>query len=118
MPLRIAGKHLNYVIVQAVVKLSLECPWKLLIFNFAGLEQKLVGVHVDTRGLKADLDFDAISRGMRVKIKEGMLVTHQFALDFLEKFVHWGNRRSIRGHTRHAGGAKTLPEQQIVRVSR
>src|ERR1700730_10278062 len=117
LPLRIAGKHLNYVIVQAVVKLSLERPWKLLIFNFAGLEQKLVGVHVDTGGLKADLDFDAISRGMRVKIKEGMLVTQQFALDFLEKFVHWGNRRSIRGHTgrghtRHVGGAKTLPEQQ------
>jgi hypothetical protein len=103
--------------------LALECPWKLFIFNFAGLEQKLVGVHVDTGGLKADLDFDAISRGMRVKIKEGMLVTQQFALDFLEKFVHWGNRRSFRGHTgrghtRHAGGAKTLPVQQIVRVSR
>ena len=48
-----------------------------------------------TRGLKPDLDFDAIGRGMRVKIKEGMLVTHQFALDFLEKFVH-GCKRSIR----------------------
>src|ERR1700680_4366157 len=117
LPLRIAGKHLNYVIVQAVVKLSLECPWKLLIFNFAGLEQKLVGVHLGARGLKPDLDFDAISCGMRCKIKQGMLVTHEFALDFLEKFVRRCNRRSITGHTRHDVGVKALPGQRTVRFS-
>ena len=112
LPLRIAGKHLNHVIVQAVVKLALECPWKLFIFNFAGLEQKLVGVHLDTRGLKPDLDFDAISGRMRAKIKQGMLVAHQFALDFLQEFVHGATEHEQRPYAPRCG-ARTLPGRQI-----
>jgi hypothetical protein len=92
LPLRIAGKHLDDVIVQAIVKLALKRPRELLVFNFARPEKKLIGMDLDALGLEADFDFDAlhpVARGASAEFKQRMLVSDEFALYFLEKFAHW-----------------------------
>src|SRR5579862_6063089 len=87
LPLRVARKHFDHIVVQAVVELALEGPRELLIFDFSRPQQELVGVHLDARRPEANFHFDAVRRLVRVKGEERMLVPRQLDLHFFEKLA-------------------------------
>src|SRR5208283_1806770 len=76
--LRIAREHFDDVVVEAIVKLLLECPGKLGVFDFAGAEQESVIMELGVFRLVTDFDFDAFFGGAGGEIEQWMLVADQF----------------------------------------
>jgi hypothetical protein len=83
--LGIAGEHLDDVIVQAIVELLLERPWKLSIFYFARMKLESVVVHFGVCGFVADFNFHALSGGTSFEIKKGMFVAPELVPDFIRE---------------------------------
>ena len=48
--LRRADKHFDEVVVQGVVELALEAPFKLLVVEVAGMKIEIIGVHGERMG--------------------------------------------------------------------
>src|SRR5271166_3015838 len=88
LPLWIAGKHLHDEIVQAIVKLLLKNPRKLLALNFAGAQQKHIGMHLRLGGRILNHHFDALGCWARVEHEERVLVLLQLGEDFFGEFIH------------------------------
>src|ERR1700722_14265587 len=82
---RVAGEHFDDVIVQAIVELLLERPWKLSIFYFAGMKLESVVMHFGVCGFVADFNFDALPSGASFEIKKGMLVAHELVSNFIRE---------------------------------
>ena len=61
------------------------------MLDLSRLKQKLIGVHLNARGLETNRDFDSAGSRARVEIKERMLVTTQFPFHLLQEFFG-GNR--------------------------
>ena len=80
--LRIARKHLDDVIVQAVVQLLLEGPGKLWVIDLAGIERH--HVNVKTFQPATDINGDAFAGRARFENKQRMFVAGQFAADFFD----------------------------------
>ena len=72
--LRRAGKHLDQIIVQAIVKLALECPFELGMVKIAGMHFEAVGVHRDGRIFEVDEDFNCVTFFLGLKVEERMFV--------------------------------------------
>jgi hypothetical protein len=86
--LRIARKHLDYVVVQAIIKLPLKGPGKLLMLDFARLHGEKVRVDFGIGGFEANLYFDAVRRRARPECEERMFVALEFAANFVAKVIH------------------------------
>lgn len=65
--LRGAGEHLDEIVVQAIVKLTLERPFKLRIGEVARVEFEIVGVNRNGRVLEGDDEFDRVILQARVE---------------------------------------------------
>src|SRR5579862_4127363 len=115
LPLRVARKHFDHIVVQAVVELALEGPRELLIFDFSRPQQELVGVHLDARRPEADFHFDAVRRLVRVKGEERMFVPRQLDLYFFEKLAqdHIADIAAPRIHAVSAGASTRSPRSFI-----
>src|SRR5712692_3909887 len=107
LPLRVAGKHLNDVVVQAVIELLLEGPGELFVFDLTRPQEERVSVDLDAGRLEADFDFDAFGCGPRAENKQRVLVAGQLLADFFHQVAHrepfsspsrashWRRRRSM-----------------------
>ena len=123
LPLRVACEHLDHVVVQAVVELPLKCPGKLRVFDFARLQEKLVGVHFHSRGLEANLDGDAVRPRPASKSKSGCSYRASSRRTFSRRSLR-GVLRAVRGDTaarsgrlRPAGGSASSPRSFISRMA-
>jgi len=72
-----ADKHFDDVIVQAVIKLSLEPPLKLGMIEVPGMKFEVVGMHRDWRIPEVDDDFNGLALDPRREIEQGVLVKFQ-----------------------------------------
>src|SRR5580704_1441475 len=87
--LRIPRKHLDDVIVQAIVELFLECPRELRMLNFARVKLESIVVHFRVGRFVADLDLYAAFRRPRFEIKKRVLVVRELMPHFIcEQFAH------------------------------
>jgi len=77
--------------MEAIVELPLESPRKLFIFDFAGLQQELVGMNLGSSNLEFNLDLDTGGRGVRAKIEKRVLITGQLSCHSFKEFVHGYN---------------------------
>ena len=84
LPLRITSKHLDYVIVQAIVKLALEGPLKLRMIQVARMQIEIIGVDWDIGILELDDDLDSVAFGPRGEVQQRMLVQAQLSEDALQ----------------------------------
>src|SRR3989338_5775545 len=71
--LRVAGEHLDHVVVQAVVELPLEIPAELGAVDLPRPQGELVDVDGSRGVLEADLDNDVLALGPRAEGKERVL---------------------------------------------
>jgi len=67
--LRRADEHLDQVIVQTIVELALEAPFKLRMIQVARVQLKIVGMHRDDRVLELDNDFHRFALGAGIEIE-------------------------------------------------
>src|SRR3990167_7004031 len=72
--LRVAGEHLDHVVVQAVVELPLEIPAELGAVDLPRPQRELVDVARSRSVLEADLDGDVFALGPRAEGKQRVLV--------------------------------------------
>jgi len=59
--LRCSDEHFDQIVVQAIIKLTLERPLELGMIEVARMESKVVGMHRNRRILELDYDFDALA---------------------------------------------------------
>ncbi len=88
--LRIPGEHLDYVVVQAIVELTLKGPGELRIFDLARTEQKDVRVNFGVLGLEANLNLDAFGGRSSGEIEKWVFVTREFVKNLRSEFFHIG----------------------------
>ncbi len=63
--------------MQAVVELSLECPFKLRMIEIPGMKLEVVGMHWNRWILELDDHFHRVAFGARREIKQRMFVELQ-----------------------------------------
>src|SRR3990172_7410630 len=68
--LRVAGEHLDHVVVQAVVEVPLEIPAELGAVDLPRPQGELVDVDGSRGVLEADLDGDVFALGPRAEGKQ------------------------------------------------
>src|SRR3954471_5908121 len=88
--LRSAGEHLNEIVVEAVVELTLEAPLELRMFQIARMQVEVIGVHGNGRIAKLNDDLDDVAVLARGEIQQRVLVPGQCFLNASER---------IEGHT-------------------
>src|SRR5579864_70427 len=93
--LRRANEHFDEVVVQGVVKLALETPFKLRIVQVAGMKVEIVGVDGHAFVLEANNDFDAVSLAASRERQQRMLVEAQLMKHALEALVRSSGHGSI-----------------------
>jgi len=98
-----AHEHLDEVIVQSIVELTLELPFKLRVIKVARVERKDISVGRgyigglrcgDIRGLRLDKDLDAVVSGLSSEVEQGMLVEPELLAHALKTGVR------LLGHCR------------------
>src|SRR2546426_3248168 len=67
--LRRPDKHFNEVVVQSVVELTLEGPFKLWIIEVAGMKFEIISMHRDRRIFELNNDFYPIAFATRRKLQ-------------------------------------------------
>jgi hypothetical protein len=78
------AKHLNEVIVKAVVQLALELPGELRRSQLSRMKLKDVGVDRNWRVLEADQDFDGFALCSSIEAEQWVIVKRELIDDSLE----------------------------------
>src|SRR3989304_3417671 len=86
--LRVAGEHLDHVVVQAVVELPLEVPAELGAVDLPRPQGELVDVDRRRGILEADFDDGVFPLGPHRKIEQRMLVLGELPPDRLDALAH------------------------------
>jgi hypothetical protein len=76
-----ADKHLDKVVVQAVIELALKAPFELKIVQIARMKLEIIGMHWNVRVLEFDDDFDAVTLFAGRKVQQRVLVETQLRED-------------------------------------
>ena len=79
-----ADEHFNEVIVQAVVNLVLQVPFKLRMIQIASVDRKNIGMHRKIRVIQIDQDLDGPVVVARRKGKKRMLVAPEVIANLLQ----------------------------------
>jgi hypothetical protein len=82
------GKHLDEVVVQAIVELALQMPRELGMLKVAGMNWQHVSVDRNGRVLEVDQHFDNAVILPSGKSQQRMLVEPQVIDDFLQGVGH------------------------------
>src|ERR1700730_2014467 len=77
-------EHFDQIVVQAVVELSLECPFKLRVIEIPGMKLEVVGMHWNRWILELDDHFHRVAFGARREIKQRMFVELQLRKNTFE----------------------------------
>src|SRR5580765_2727158 len=72
--LRCTNKHLDKVVVERVIQLSLKAPFELRIVEVARVQVKVIGVDRNTLVLELDDDLNAIALVSCGEVQQWMLV--------------------------------------------
>ena len=75
--MRSSDEHLHEVIVESVVELALEGPFKLGTVQIARVQVEVVSVNRDAVILELDDDFYAVVFGTRRKIQQRVFIQSQ-----------------------------------------
>src|SRR2546428_4338479 len=67
--LRRADEHFDQIIVQSVVELTLEGPFKLWMIEVAGMKFEIISMHRDRRIFELNNDFYPIAFATRRKLQ-------------------------------------------------
>ncbi len=95
LALRVAGEHLDHIVVQAVVELALKRPGKLRLLDFARQQQKLVGGHSIPGGLKRISTATPFGAVGGLKVEKRVLVSGKLATNAFKEIVG-GSGRAVQ----------------------
>jgi len=79
--LRRADEHFDQIVMQAVIELALEAPFKLGIVQVTRVKIEVIGVDRDGRILELDHQFYAVALRASGKIEQWMLVKSELRED-------------------------------------
>ena len=65
--------------MQAVVKLSLKCPFELRMIQIAGMQFEIISMHRDRGIFELNNDFYAIALAPSREVQQGMLIKPQLS---------------------------------------
>src|SRR5579872_5639549 len=104
--LRRADEHLDKVIMQRVVELSLEGPFELRIVEVPRMKVEVIGMNRNALVLELDDDLDAIALGARRKVQQRMLIQPQLREHALEtRTIGFRHRKDCKGRGRRVAPA-------------
>src|SRR6185369_5675169 len=82
--LRSQREHLDDVVMQAVVKITLQGPGELRVLDVPGVDRSVVGMQAEIAILQLNYQLDSAVVFTRGKIHQGVLITPQLGLHFLQ----------------------------------
>jgi hypothetical protein len=107
-----ADEHLDEVVVQRIVELALETPFKLGMIEVPWMEVEIIGMHGHGLIFELDDDLYSITLGARREVQEGMLVQAELRENAIKAgsggFRHSGIVKQIVG----SGGMTNCPGAQ------
>src|SRR4029077_4382906 len=96
--LRRADKHFDEVIMQRIVELALEAPFKLRMVEVAGMEIEIISVHRHGSVSELDDHLHAFALGPRREIQQRMLVEAELRENTVEaRGSGFGHRVNCKG---------------------
>src|SRR5579872_192804 len=117
--LRRADEHLDKVIMQRVVELSLEGPFELRIVEIAWMQVEVIGMNCNALVLELDDDFDAIALSARRKVQQWMLIQAQLPKHTLEtRISSFRHRKDCKGRGRRVAPASRRLSQGRLALAR
>ncbi len=93
--MRRADEHFDQIVVQAVIELALEAPFKLRIVQVTRVQIEVISVDRDRRILELDDQLNAVALGASGKIEQWMLLKSELGKDAFDPDMRTVDHKKI-----------------------